>query len=141
MPKSKSKGEKIQQNPNPLLVSTTHEVQYSGPLPPPGVLKQYKEIYPEAPEIIITAFENQVAHRIQSENRVISANIRHQSIGQWFGFIVALIVIVGGLVVILLDKEVEGIVAILACLTSLVTVFIAGRWKVKKESAKKTDPE
>lgn len=103
-------------------------------------MKQYEETYPDAPKKIFEAFEKQVQHRIQTESKVIESNSKNEVRGQWFGFIITLVAIIGGFALIMLGKETHGLTSIIVSLTALATIFIVGRRKSKKELAKKADP-
>jgi hypothetical protein len=57
--------------------------------------------------------------------------------GQIFGFIIAMTVIVGGFVLIFQGKDLTGISAIIASLVALAGVFVLGRRKQSTELEKK----
>jgi len=55
--------------------------EYSGPLPPPIVLRHLEEILPGSAERIFNQFEKQAEHRRNSEMIVISSNAFAQRLG------------------------------------------------------------
>jgi len=55
------------------------------------------------------------------------------------GFIIALVVIVGGFILVWNDKNWQGLLAIIASLGSLVTTFFVGRRQQKKELETKAE--
>jgi uncharacterized membrane protein len=77
--------------------------------------------------------ERQSAHRETLEAKVIEADIAKQTRGSIFGFIISLVVIIGGFVLLEQGKKVEGLASIIGSLTSLVAVFVYGRYEQKKE--------
>src|SRR3989338_3375865 len=50
--------------------------EFSGPLPPPEVLRQFDQVVPGAAERIIKMAEQQFAHRTELEKKVIDSDIR-----------------------------------------------------------------
>src|SRR5216683_4738129 len=77
-----------------LTVKETFE--FSGPLPPPQLLKGYEEAFAGCAERVVAMAEKQSAHRQALEKAVVESNCKAQSRGQWFAFILALVVICGG---------------------------------------------
>ena len=78
---------------------------FSGPIPPPALMSEYAEIDPEFPRRFIEIFERQQAHDHEVEKAVISNNkeiiLNNQNLlkrGQFFGFVLALVGLVGGLI-------------------------------------------
>lgn len=59
---------------NPSQVAVTHG--YSGPIPPPSILREFDSLIPGTAERIIRSFEQEQAHRQRVELDVASANIR-----------------------------------------------------------------
>ena len=117
----------------PQLVAATQTEMYKGPLPHPEHLAKYEKLYPGASEKIFVIFEKQANHRMGLEKTVIMANIANEKRGQHFGFILALMAIVGGVVLTALGKDVIGISSILVSLVSLTTIFIVGKAKSKQQ--------
>lgn len=101
------------------------------------MLQQYNQIFPGCAERIVQMAESQASHRQDLERTVIHGNIRAERLGQIFAFIIAMSAIVGGVVLIMFGRDVEGLVAILAALGSLAGVFIYGRWRQERERDKK----
>lgn len=118
-----------------MVVQSAH---FSGPIPPPATLEKYNEIIPNGAERIMAMAQRQSAHRENLETKVIEADIAKQTRGSIFGFIISLVVIIGGFVLLEQGKKVEGLAAIIASLTSLVAVFVYGRYEQKKERKEKS---
>ena len=73
------------------LVAVIQAVGFSGPLPPPSLLRQYDDIVPGAAERIITMAEQQAAHRQRLERQVVGTDNVKSVLGTAFAFIVALV--------------------------------------------------
>jgi uncharacterized membrane protein len=111
--------------------------EFSGPLPPPELLKSYNEAFPGCAERVVAMAERQSRHRQELERLVVEANCQAQRRGQYFAFILALIVITGGVYLLASGKSIEGFSAIILALASLVTTLIYGRREQAKERTRK----
>ncbi|HPV99325.1 MAG TPA: DUF2335 domain-containing protein [Spirochaetota bacterium] len=109
---------------------------FAGPLPSPADFQGYESVLPGSAERILSLTERQSAHRMSLEQRVVNSGIKQSWVGQAFAFIIAMTTIIGGVICILDGKDVGGIASILAVLTSLVFVFLAGRKQNKKNPNK-----
>ena len=118
-------------------VSVSHTELFSGPLPHPVILSQYNTVVPGAAERIITMAENQSAHRIALEKHVIEADIQSSKTGQLFGFIIALVGLVGSFTLIMQGHELIGTILGGTTLVSLVGVFVYGTSSRRAEREKK----
>lgn len=76
-----------------VIVSAMVEMRqtFSGPLPRPADFKAYKEALPNAPERILLMAEKQQQHRIDSEERIIKADIRESIFGQVFAVLLVVL--------------------------------------------------
>ena len=73
---------------------------FSGPIPPPSYLARYNEVVPQGADRILAMAERQSKHRELLEAQVIAGNLRSQSRGSVFAFIIALVAIIGGMFLI-----------------------------------------
>ena len=71
---------------------------FSGPIPPPALMKEYAEIDPEFPKRFFEVADKQLAHDhavekeiIASNKEVIQTNQNLEKRGQVFGFVLALV--------------------------------------------------
>ena len=81
--------------------------------------------------------ESQVKHRQALEGAVVHGNIKAETRGQVYAFVLGLIAIVGGIALITLGKDAMGLAAIVTAFTSLATVFLYGRWQQRQERERK----
>lgn len=140
---NKNKVEKVAKEIN----SMTPEMQtrvisaaavYSGPIPDASQFKKYEEVLPGSADRILKMAENQAAHRQKLEMKAIEADIKNSQRGQTFAFILASIVIIGGLILLMLGKSLEGFVALIGALATLVGVFIYDKTSERKERIEKS---
>jgi uncharacterized membrane protein len=110
---------------------------FQGPLPPPAVLAEYDRALPGAADRIIGMAERQSAHRQELEATVVRGNVRAETRGQVFAFILGMTAIVGGIGLIAVDRSAEGLGAIIVAFTGLAAVFIYGRYQQNKERERK----
>lgn len=106
---------------------------FSGPLPPPEMLRKYEEVIPGSADRIISMAERQGEHRQGLELRVVSSNITNEKIGMIFGFIICLVAISGGIYAIIQGKSAAGLVAIITPLVALAGVFVYGKSRQLKD--------
>lgn len=121
-----------------MTAITRVEASYTGPIPPPGMLVKYNEAFPGAAERILAMAERQSAHREEMETTVVTASVKSQTRGSWFAFIIAMTAIVGGIYLIKLGKDTEGLSAIIGSLVALAGVFVYGKKKESKELKEKS---
>ena len=55
---------------------------WRGPLPPPAVIEQFRDLVPDAPERIFRQWEGESEHRRAYEKAALEASIRRDLIGQ-----------------------------------------------------------
>jgi uncharacterized membrane protein len=130
--------EKPQNNQNNKVQITQAFHAFSGPLPPPEVLKKFDEIVPGAAERIMKMAEGQFVHRTELEKKVIDSGIAREKWGQIMGFLIAIVgLIVSGLIAIYGNALAGGIIGI-GTLCSLVGVFMYGSKARSEERIKKS---
>jgi uncharacterized membrane protein len=127
------------QEPNGSQILAAKREIYSGPLPAPNTLKQFDEIVPGSAERIISQFEKQSEHRRLQEDRIIRHDIIKSYVGLGLGFIIGIVLIVGGLYLTTLGLTVEGAIIGGTALVSLVSVFIYGSQARRKNLQQKRD--
>lgn len=100
---------------------------WTGPLPHPRALASYNDAYDGCARDIVKMSDRQALHRQTVEATVIGADIKLRQRGQYCGFVLGMLVIVGGFSAILAGRSVAGFSTILLALVSLVGLFIYGR--------------
>lgn len=100
---------------------------FSGPLPPPKVLKSYETILPGTAERIIQMAEREQSHRHSMDTLALNGDIDKDRRGQNYGLLLALSFAV--ITVVLGLNGLETLAAIIGSvdLVALVTVFVIGR--------------
>lgn len=71
------------------------EHSYSGPLPPPEYCEAIEKIVPGATNRILTVFENQANHRMETEKKIVDKQFDQSHSGQIIG---ACLVVLFGLI-------------------------------------------
>lgn len=129
---------KTNKNPGVIIQGgIIHEEKFKGPLPPPQIMAGYQEILPDAPDRIMKIFESQSAHRQEIENKVINSKIADSKRGMIFGFVLALILIIGSFILLWTGKKIEGFSILLGTATGLIATFVYATRSNKKEREKK----
>nr|DAV21219.1 MAG TPA: putative membrane protein [Caudoviricetes sp.] len=113
---------------------------YQGDLPHPKILEGYNQLYPDAAKKIIDNGIAETEHRRDMERRYLSANIRAHTLGQILGFIIAILIIVGGIYLILKGHQVSG--SILSGVSALGVIgMFTGNSSNDKKGKKEDDKE
>lgn len=97
---------------------------FRGPIPPPQLLAEYNKVIPNAAERILTMAESQQNHRQYMEKSVIDADSRQSDRGLILGFVVVMVLGIGGIILIANGHSVEGLAGVLLPISTLAGVFI-----------------
>lgn len=98
--------------------------QWSGPLPPPAALEQFERSSPGAADRILSMAEREEKHRHEQERKMLSSDTSARSRGQFMAFLIAVVIILGGMWLIHDGKSIEGLIAVLTPLAVLVGLFL-----------------
>ena len=111
-------------------------VEYSGPLPAPGMLAKYNEVLPGAADRIIAMAENQAAHRQEKELIKVKAEARDSLLGIISAVALCTIIVGCGTAIALLVNSVAAVIcgSFLDCagIAAIVGTFLKGTsssWK------------
>ncbi|HEY7768793.1 hypothetical protein [Longimicrobium sp.] len=94
--------------------------RYSGPLPHPFILAQYKEVEPRSIAWVLNSATKEQEHRQWCE----SEPLRQSGRAQWFAFVLAVLVVLVGGGLIYADKSAAGLATILVPLATLLGIFV-----------------
>ena len=117
-----------------LIVGVSVRESFSGPIPPPKILKGYNEVLKDGAERVVAMAERQLSHRIQLEDYAVKEELKQSKIGQIFGFILGLIGLILTTVLALLGHETIAGIFGTTTIIGLVTVFVLGRRSLQKNS-------
>lgn len=109
--------------------------RFSGPLPPPDILRAYGDVVDGGAERIVSQWERETQHRHDLENRMANAYISGMTRAQWMAFIVILVIGAGGLIIVALGHAVAGFAAFFLALAALAASFFRNRGQVSVERA------
>ena len=108
---------------------------FSGPLPPPEILRKFDEVVPGAAERIIKMAEDQSIHRKELEKKVIDSDIARSKWGQILGFVIAIAGLAVSAIIVVYGSAIAGGIIGVGTLASLVGVFMYGS-KTRSEERK-----
>jgi len=112
-------------------------VSYSGPIPPPEMLRGYEEILPGAMNRILGMAERQESHRHSLESASVLGNLRSQTVGQYIAGIIVVFGMGIGAFLISTGKDVAGFTSMFAPLVGAAGIFVIGRSKQTAERREK----
>lgn len=64
--------------------------EYSGPIPPPNIIKKYEEILPGSADRILNMAEQQSMHRREMDKKLLNAQSRDSLFGIIFAFVLGI---------------------------------------------------
>ncbi|MBI4257013.1 DUF2335 domain-containing protein [Candidatus Uhrbacteria bacterium] len=117
-------------------IATVQHQEFSGPIPPPSLFREYDQIVPGAAERLLQMAEKQAAHRILLEHSVILSDIKKSERGQRFGFCIAVFGLVCAFALGLIGREIVAGIIGGGTLVSLASVFVYGRRQKEMERKK-----
>lgn len=106
---------------NNILTIAEH---WSGPLPPPMIFKQYPK---DVQATIVKQADAQMRHRHHIEKQVVNSNVTNATIGVYAATTITVIMVIGGIILILNGRSVEGLSSIF-----VPTAFQAGNYIVQR---------
>ena len=112
---------------------------YSGPIPPPEIMRGFEELLPGSADRILVMAEKQEAHRHTLEIANVRGNLASQRLGQLFALIIALAAIGCGTFLLYTGHSLEGFGTMFPALAGFAGIFIYGRRKQEQERAKKLE--
>lgn len=123
------------------LVKSVISIKFrSSPFPPFEELQEYEKLHPGCSKLIFEAFENQSAHRLKIEDKVITSQQNQSKTGQFMAFATALAVLgVAGWLTINNHDTVGGILGGFD-IVGLATVFIIGN-RQQSENLQAKNPD
>ena len=96
---------------------------FQGPLPPPTILKGYEEVLPGSADRILKLTEQQRQHQIEMERAIVHSDIWMERLGLAAGFILALILAIGGIWLSAQGKQLTGLAVLTGEMAILVGAF------------------
>lgn len=118
--------------------------EFSGPIPPPEIIKGYELILPGAADRILTMAENQSKHRQDMEEKIITSESRDSLLGVLFAFFLGIGCIVAAIIIVVLVPQnsgaISGAILGLAGISSIIVTFIKGTRSSHNSSPKDTAP-
>lgn len=115
---------------NKKAISQFQAQLYEGPIPPPGLLREFDELVPGSAKQIIDNAHAQSEHRRAMERGILDHESRSTSRGQWFAFLIALSILAISVFLISQGKSLEGLALLAVEVGGIIFAF------VKKTSSK-----
>lgn len=112
---------------------------YSGPLPPWQQYQGYEQVLHGSADRILTMAELDQRHQIDMDRRSADLDVQVQRTttdiirrGQWQGFALALVLLVGGIALVLAGQDVAGLALIGAELGGILGVYALRTFRQKQ---------
>jgi uncharacterized membrane protein len=94
------------------IIAVRMRSEFSGPIPPPHLLKGYEDASKGSASRIIAMAESEQQHRHRREIMSTQASIANERWGLALGFILALTLILGGIGLLIIGRDIAGLVLI-----------------------------
>jgi uncharacterized MAPEG superfamily protein len=107
------------------------------PFPPPTELEKYELLYPGVAKQFFDNFTNQSNHRMELEKIVIQGDNKRADVAQRNSFIIILALIIMAIVLFILGKDTQAIVAVVSAMVPVIISFINSTIKRKDERESK----
>ena len=130
------------------VVAEVIRSEFSGPIPPPSIIKGYEEILPGSADRILAMAEKQSDHRQEMERKIVNTEARDSLLGILFAFMLGFGCILAAVVMVILVPKSAGVIsgAVLGVtgIGSIIATFIKstrGSYGRKKEERKNQNSE
>lgn len=91
------------------------------------MLKEYEETLPGAAERIFEMAETEASHRHRQQDFELRSDANLEARGQIFGFVLGAVALIGGVILIALDKTILGTAAVIGAVAGLSGLFVWAR--------------
>ena len=91
--KNEIKNKSNNRNATGVVLQHQSAYQYQGPIPPPEMMEKYKNIYADAPKIILQEFKENSEHIRQKELLEVQGTINRDRRGQWMAFVICMAIL------------------------------------------------
>ncbi len=125
-----------------VLEAAIFAAQFSGPLPPPEILRAYDNVIEGGASRIFDQWEAETQHRHGLQDRVADAYIAGMARAQWMAFGVIMVIGVGGLVIVALGHPLVGFAGFFLALAAVAASFYQrGDQRSDIDAGEETDSE
>lgn len=114
--------------------------RYSGIIPHPSIVGRWERIMPGSAERILSLSEKHQDHRMEIERTMFGVFVKREQLGMWFYFILALVMIIGGIIIILSGYSTVGLVALAAPVATLAGSFLYSHRNSRQEREALSEP-
>jgi uncharacterized membrane protein len=119
------------------VIQTVVKEEYSGPIPPPEMLKQFNDIIPDGADRIMKMAESQSMHRQEIEKMAVMSNVDNSKRGQRYALIISICILIAGLGNISFGNNWAGFSLVVGNIATLSGLFIYGKNSERKERIEK----
>ena len=105
-------------------VAIMRSEKFSGPLPHPEHLEQYKNLISNGAERIMVLVEKQTEHRIKTEASIVRGTLSQNMAAQIFAFLLAILSMFGGFYLAITDRVFMGSVMLGVPVMTMIAGFL-----------------
>lgn len=108
-------------------ISVVQQEIFSGPIPHPHLLAEYEKLMPGSMDRFMRMAEQQQEHRMRLEYAAVNSQLKSNNRGQIFGFILASLVVLGGIAMAFMGMPWFGVPLTVGMMAVLVVLFTKGK--------------
>lgn len=116
-----------------MVVMASYEEKYSGPIPHPKHLEAYENICSGLADRLVKMAEAQQSHRFGIEDKAVTEQIGSNKRGQWFAFILAILLVLVCVFVMATVNSVVGIVMIAVIVIGIFALYKDGKMSISAD--------
>ena len=120
-----------------LIARRVESMSYSGPIPPPHLLREFNASIPNGADRIMKMAKQQSTHRMDLETKVVTANNRDSLLGVIFAGIIGIIIVIGSMFLIYNNKNIQGLSILFASAVAYIGVFLKSKSRDDKNLEEK----
>jgi hypothetical protein len=120
-----------------LIAQRFESMSYSGPIPPPHLLREFNDSIPNGADRIMKMAEQQSTHRMDLETKVVTANNRDALLGVIFAGIIGIIIVIGSMFLIYNNKNIQGLGILFTSAVAYIGVFLKSKSRDDKNLKEK----
>jgi uncharacterized membrane protein len=117
------------------------EASFSGPLPPPAMLETYNQLIPDGANRMMALVEQQTAHRLALEDKIVESKIKIATRGQAIAAFLSSCLIVAAVYLGMHGHDWLGASLGVTTIIALAVIFALGKEPSKTSTSKSVEPQ
>lgn len=130
-----------QQQQQVMQILMQKGTSFTGPIPPPDMLIEYQRVMPDLPGRLVTAWEEESAHRRKMERDSLDGQISIAKNSQLYAFVLVILLAIAAFVLAFTGHEWVAGIVFATTILSVLCVYVLGEQPKKKAGEEPEEPE